>query len=189
MESKPVLEWEEVDDVCWTGDHFCAWAETAIGTYAVIDSHKGEPCCKAMLEEADFEYEKWSEQVPDIAAAKSACEADYISRCTERLELVRPGDVQIPAEMFGKLADSWCGACREEGLGDCRECQVQQLRDGLPVAPVGYLAEGEVAVKRETAEWLYGRLKTEPVDNETDMTDPSNIAFECLKRALEGKHE
>jgi len=173
MESKPVLEWVRGNYKMW-------FAPTKIGKY--------------QIEKSNAQVFYWLEtersistclKADSVDAAKQACEQDYISRCTERLELVRPGCVQIPVEMFRKLADSWCGACREEGLGDCRVCQIQQLLDGLPVSPVGYLAEGEVAVKRETALAAAIAIRRDPYIYNTKSE--AEVALADLTRAMEGK--
>ena len=137
-----VLKWESNDE----NDY--VWAETMQGEYMVCELNGGGWDCMFRDWQLDSKIYETKQ------AAMDACEADYISRCTERLELVRPGNVQIPAEMFAKLAESWCGVCEEEGLGDCKTCDLHALKNGLPIVPTRILADDEAAVKRETAERL-----------------------------------
>jgi hypothetical protein len=103
MNAKRILPWKEADEHFYRA-HVCMIAETSIGAYAIIDRGKYVNKFAWILEEAEWEYSKVYRYVDTIDAAMDACEADYLSRCTEFLSLYDPSTHVVVSREMAKTA-------------------------------------------------------------------------------------
>jgi hypothetical protein len=103
MNAKRILPWKEADEHFYRA-HVCMIAETSIGAYAIIDRGKYVNKFAWILEEAEWEYSKVYRYVDTIDAAMDACEADYLSRCTEFLSLYDPSTHVVVSRERAKTA-------------------------------------------------------------------------------------
>jgi len=86
MNGKRILPWED-DDWNWR-------VETRIGNISIVrDEESGEWSAQWVYDDAD----DWIGDYPDVESAITACEADYIARCSEFLRVAGPGECVVKA--------------------------------------------------------------------------------------------
>lgn len=99
------------------------------GRYVVVDF---DDYATAILEDHPDEF--YAEAV-NVDEAKSQCESDWlvrldtVARANGYVKL-EDNERVLPVEAIRRLAHPYCATCREEGLGDCKTCEITALIGG-----------------------------------------------------------
>ena len=122
MDKVRVLRWEHWDEDLWTAD-------TTVDAYNVQQHDYRDGSTK-------YEASCGNEWPRDIGAfdtpdeAITACETDYIARCSEFLRVAGPGECVVNAQYLRSLVDATCkDTCQAyESTQECETCWVELLR-------------------------------------------------------------